>query len=75
MNGKKNLILAVFCLLCASCLPVGAVSADGSPAQSEPALPAVQSHTGAAAQAAAAGEGEESDKRQEETDFQRQGID
>ena len=63
MNGKKNLILAVFCLLCASCLPVGAVSADGSPAQSEPALPAVQSRTGAAAQTAVAGEGEEADKK------------
>ena len=63
MNGKKNVILAVFCLLCASCLPVGAASADASPARPEPALPAVQSRTGVAAQTAAAGEGEEADKK------------
>ena len=63
MNGKKNVILAVFCLLCAFCLPVGAASADASPARPEPALPAVQSRTGVAAQTAAAGKGEEADKK------------
>ncbi|PAV39542.1 hypothetical protein CJ260_03495 [Megasphaera sp. ASD88] len=69
MNGKKKVILAVFCLLCASCLPVGAASADGSPAQSEPALTAVQSRAGAAEQTTAAGEGEEADKKTKRNRF------
>lgn len=40
MKGKKNLILAVLCLLCASYLPVGAAADTPSPVQSEASLPA-----------------------------------